>query len=88
MHDNLSFLTNSCMFTAVSSLGMRIYHACGQEGTYFVIECVSPTSTHVTQLTDDCMDQLTRTRWHITFVSVSECLYLSISLLWNIHLSI
>jgi hypothetical protein len=52
-----------------------------------VIACVSLTSTCVTQLTDDCMDQLTRTRWKITLVSVSECLDLSISLLWRLHLA-
>jgi hypothetical protein len=46
------------------------------------IACVSLTSTSVTQLTDDCMDQLTRTRWKITLVYVSECLDLSRSLLW------
>jgi hypothetical protein len=87
MHGNLSFITNSCMFTSVSSPGVCISHACGQEGAYLVIACVSLTSTHVTQLTDDCMDQLTRTRWQITSVSVSECLDLSRSLLWHISYS-
>jgi hypothetical protein len=45
------------------------------------VACISLTSTHVTQLTDDCIDQLTRTRWQFTPVSVSECLDLSRSLL-------
>jgi hypothetical protein len=52
-----------------------------------VVACVSLTSTRVTQLVDDCMDQLTRTRWKITSVSVSECLDLSRSLIWCISYS-
>ena len=52
-----------------------------------VVACVSLNSTHVSQLTDDCMDQLTRTRWKLTPVSVSECLDLSRSLLWHISYS-
>jgi hypothetical protein len=51
------------------------------------IAYVSLTSTCVTQLTDDCMDQLTRTMLHITLVSINECLYLSISILWRHYLS-
>jgi hypothetical protein len=41
----------------------------------------------VTQLTDDCMEQLTRTRWHITLISIIECPNISRSLLWNIDYS-
>jgi hypothetical protein len=51
------------------------------------IACGSLTSTPVTQLIDDCMDQLTRTRWKITLVSVNKCLDLSRSLLWQLHLA-
>jgi hypothetical protein len=47
-----------------------------------MISYVYLTSTHVTHLVDDCMDQLTRTRWQITSVSISECLDLAISVLW------
>jgi hypothetical protein len=87
MHGNLDLITNSCMFTSDSSLGVCISQSCGQEGAYLVIACVSLTSTCVTQLVGDCMDQLTMTRWQITLVSVSECLDLSISLLWRLHLA-
>jgi hypothetical protein len=82
MHGNLGFITSSCMFTSIFSPGVRISHACRQKGAYLLIACVSLTSTRVTRLTDDCMDQLTRTRWQITLVSISECLDLSRSLLW------
>jgi hypothetical protein len=51
------------------------------------IACVSRTFTHVTQLTNDSMDQLTRIRWQFTPVSISECLDLSRSLLWRISYS-
>jgi hypothetical protein len=63
MHGNLGFITNSCMFTLVFSPRVCIPNACDQDGTYLVIACVSVTSTCVIQLTDDCMDQLTRARW-------------------------
>jgi hypothetical protein len=51
------------------------------------IVCASLTSTHVSQLTDNCMYQLTRTRWQFTLVSVSEFLDLCRSLLWRISYS-
>jgi hypothetical protein len=86
MHDNLDFNTCSCIFTSIYSPGGNISHACSQEGTYNVYALVSLTSTCVTQLTNDCMDQLTRTRWQITSVSVSECIDLSRSPPWRIHL--
>ena len=68
-------------------LGGCISHTCNQEGIYYLHALVSLTSTCVTQLTDDCMDRLTRTRWQITLVSISECIDLYISLLWHIHLA-
>jgi hypothetical protein len=48
------------------------------------IACISLTST---QLIDDCMDQLTRTRWQFISVSVSEHIDVSRSLLWHISYS-
>jgi hypothetical protein len=87
MHGNLGFNTYSCMFTSIYSPGGCISHACIQEGAYHVHALVSLTSTHVTQLIDDCMDQLTRTRWQITSIYISECIDLSRSLLWCIHLA-
>jgi hypothetical protein len=88
MHGNLDFVTNSCMFTSVSSPRVHISYVCVQEGAYIVISRVSITSTYVTQLIDDCMDQLTKTSWQITSVYVSECLDLSRSLLWCINLAV
>jgi hypothetical protein len=58
---------NSCMETLVLSQ---------------VFACASLTSTHVAQLIDYYMDQLTKTRWQITSVSVNDYLYLSRSLIW------
>jgi hypothetical protein len=87
MHGNLSFITNICMFTLVSSPRGKISHACRKEGSYIMISGVSLTSTHVTRLIDDCMDHLTRTSWQITLIFVSPCLDISISLLWCIHLA-
>jgi hypothetical protein len=51
------------------------------------VACVSLTSTLVSQLTDDYMDQLTRTRWQFTPVYVNDYLDLSRSLLWHISYS-
>jgi hypothetical protein len=61
MHVNLYLITNNYISTSISSLGVHMSHACGQEGAYLVISCVSLTSTCATQLTNDCMDQLTMT---------------------------